>query len=260
MYEKLGEGKPAARRTQLFEKIAALAKSAGDKAGYRQARARIASLGVEPAASAAAIEEVEEQLAAGGDQSEAFSSSRKILNRDGASKSTLARARFAQARILEDEFRRQSVKARPERLATVLAIKTEKLEKAQSALQSTIHYGDPRTTTSALRDLAGLYRSYAESVRAISAPEGTSAKDIEAFQSELERLAVPLEEKGIESLAQSLEAAKKLGLHDGTVGEIQAELDKANMKKPSPPLPPPSLPGAYVPRYSVSSLSNGVDP
>ena len=256
MYEKLAEGKPAARKLQLEEKLQSLAKTAKDMDAYRKSRARIVALGVEPQASDAAIEELEESVASGAiDQTEAFSRSRKLVGHSGASKATHARARLIQAEILEDEFSRQSVKARPERLAMVLAMKTEKLEKAQSAFQSTIKFGDARTSAMALRRLARSYRSYAEAIRAIPTPEGANAKDAESFRGELERLATPMEEKGVESLAQAVEAAKKANARDGLIGEIQAELDKANMKKPTPAAPAPTVPGPYVPRFTSATIA-----
>ena len=84
----------------------------------------------------------------------AFNTAKRIISHDSLPKDLLARARFVQARVLEDEYRKQSVKAKMERVGIVLAIKTEKLEKAQKAFQSAIRYGDSPTSVKALANLA----------------------------------------------------------------------------------------------------------
>jgi len=148
-----------------------------------------------------------------------------------AALSAKARARLVQAQILEDEFVKSSVKAKVDRLALVLAIKTEKLEKAQAGYQSVIRFGDPKTTIVALSRLAACYTHFVHALKTMPAPEGMSAEEDEQFRAEVRRLSIPLEEKGVDTIVQALDAAKKMKLYDGTVARLQAELDQMNMKK-----------------------------
>lgn len=79
--------------------------------------------------------EILEEIYSSGDPSEAFNEAKKIVSLGKSAKKALARARFIQAQILEKEFYNQSVKSKAERITVVLALKTEKLEKAQQAYQ-----------------------------------------------------------------------------------------------------------------------------
>ncbi|MCB9025108.1 MAG: hypothetical protein H6625_02215 [Bdellovibrionaceae bacterium] len=46
----------------------------------------------------------------------------------------------------------------------------------------------------------------------------------------MDKLIFPMEEKGVETMAEALNQAKRLKLRDGTVTLVQQELDKLNMK------------------------------
>src|SRR5690606_28366668 len=67
---------------------------------------------------------------------EAFKLAGDLLTMKNAPTRYKARARFSQAKILKMEFESQSMNARAERVATVIALKTEKLDKAQRAFQA----------------------------------------------------------------------------------------------------------------------------
>ena len=138
-----------------------------------------------------------------------------------------ARLRLVQAKILEQEFLKSSVKSRAERVGVVLAIKTEKLQKAQEAFQSAIKYGDARVSLECFERLYGLYASYVKALKEMS-PSGLSAEDANAFRAEIDNLVVPLEEKSVDTLAQAVKFARQQQFLDGTAARLEGELNKLN--------------------------------
>ncbi len=159
-----------------------------------------------------------------------------------------AQARLVQAQILKEEFDRQSVKSRPERLAAVLGIKTNKLDKAQRAFQSAISYGDPEVSVKSLIGLAECYQAYTKSLRTLELVGKLNKQDKKAIKSELENLALPMEDKYVESLSEAMKVAKKLNLRDGSIGVIQTMLDKVNLKKVAHPNYVIHRPGLMLPK------------
>lgn len=252
MYEKLTEArKKKEDQVRLLEKAATLAAEIGDTKTLESIEARFSREGIEPQASRLIVEQAEEAFEKK-DYTKAFNTSKRIISRDHLPKNLLARARFIQARVLEEEYRQQSLKTRADRVGVVLAIKTEKLEKAQKAYQSAINYGDPKMSVQALRKLAECYIDYATSVRGMTFVNHLPEKEQEAFRAELEQLSVPMEEKGIEAMNQALDAAKKAQMRDNQVAELQAEVDRLNMK-PSAPKVEVIQPTIYVPKFTAAN-------
>ena len=252
MYMKLADDRKGPEQIALYGKAEALARDSKDMKTLSQIEGKYAAQGVEPQASRLVVEQAEDALVKQ-DFTKAFNLSKKIISRDSLPKDLLARARVVQAQVLEDEYRHQSVKARVERVGIVLALKTEKLEKAQKAYQSAIHYGDPSQSVKSLRRLADCYLDYAKTTREMQLSGGVSAADQAAFKGEVEQLAVPMEEKGIEAMGQALEAAKKAQLRDGQVAEIQAEVNRLNLKNEPLPTVKVSSPVVYVPKFGLLS-------
>lgn len=247
MYLKLAEGKKAGEQLRFTEKAATLAKEAGDSKTLAQIEGKYASQGIEPQASRMIVEQAEEALAKGKWEM-AFNLSKKIISRDSLPKNLLARARFVQAQVLEDEYRRQSVKSRAERMGIVLAMKTEKLEKAQKAYQAAINYGDPETSVKAFHRLADCYLDYSRTLKGIQLA-GVSDADQQAFKGEIEQLAIPVEEKGIEAMSQALAAAKKAQLRGGQIAQINDEVNRLNMKTNAQPAVVVTTPAVYLPEF-----------
>ncbi|NJL25452.1 MAG: hypothetical protein HC902_09940 [Calothrix sp. SM1_5_4] len=168
-----------------------------------------------------------ESLFQKGNHTEAFNESRRLLGM-GLPADLKARVRFVQAKVLEQEFLKQSVKSRAERVATVLAIKTEKLQKAQEALQSAIKFGNPKVSIDAFERLYGCYDHYVKALKEMPVPAGLSEADAKAFRAELDNLVIPLEEKSVDTLAQALQFARKQQFLDGTVARLERELASVN--------------------------------
>lgn len=220
------------KRDALLEKALALAEELGDSKWLAQVRGKIDALGAEPAVSRFAALEAQ-QAYDDGDSAKAFALAKKVVGREAKHpdvKRYAAQARFIQARILEDEYRAQSVKARVERMGVVLALKTERLEKAQKAYQSAAKLGDPAVAIDSWGRLAELYLDYASTVKGMKLPADVPESDQKTFQAEIEQIVLPMEEKGIEALNQAVEAAKKHSLLDGKAGQLQARLDRLNLR------------------------------
>lgn len=232
MFIKMSDEKKTDGKLAILEKAMQIAKELRDEKSLSSLRGKIESLGLEPAASRFLVEEAEATYARG-DFNKAFNLAKKVVGRESAlkdSKDIAARARFLQARVLDDEYHSQSVKARVERIGIVLALKTEKLEKAQKAYQSSAKMGDNAVAIESFAKLADLYIDYAHTVKAMKLPADVPESDQQAFAKEIETIAMPMEEKGIEALSQAIDAARKSSRLDGLAGVLQEKLDRLNMK------------------------------
>ncbi len=188
-----------------LDKYVALQKENLQDSDYVALLERVSRSGVQPQASFARVELVE-RVFNSGDVSLAFSKAKDVLNM------------------------KSSMKARTERLAMVVALKTEKLEKAQAAFKAVMSYGNPQLTIQSLRHLAGCYTHYVQALKTMPTPEGLTPAEEKQFHEELTKLAIPLEEKGVDTVAQALATAKKLNLYDGSVASLQTQLDQMNLK------------------------------
>jgi tetratricopeptide (TPR) repeat protein len=248
--EKAGKPKTRDQAAPILEKAFQLSKELKDTKLISSVRVKIEQLGVEPATSRFTVEEAEAAYKAG-DATKAFNLARRVVGREAQlkdAKDVAARARFLQARILEDEYRRQSVKARVDRIGLVLAIKTEKLEKAQRAYQSAARMGDTGVAIESYGRLADIYIDYAHAVKGMKLPDDVPESDQKVFYGEIEQIAMPMEEKGIEALGQAIEAARKSARLDGMAGDLQQKMDRLNMKSEVTPKVeveplPPVVPG-----------------
>ncbi len=247
-YEELMKSSDEKVALHAVTQLSYIEKTYGTAQSQAQFMKEMAKTQFEPLASESKMKELESLFAAG-KMTEAFNEARKIVG-SKTSNEYKARARFIQARILEEEFNAQSVRSRVDRVAIVLALKTEKLEKAQKAYQAAIRYGDPKVSIESLERLSHSYSSYVKALKGMPIPEGLSQDEGAAFQSELQQLAVPLEEKGVETMAQALEVARKARLRDGTLARLQRSLDELNMKKTTEVLVEYKKPELVLPQAS----------
>ena len=170
------------------------------------------------------------------------------------SKVARAQARMIQARVLESEFVSQSVNTRPERVSLVLNMKAEKLDKVQRAYLDVIRYGTPEETVASHRRIAFCFGHFVDAVRNMSLGAQVSEKDLETFKGEVEQLAAPMEEKQVESVQTALKAATALRLRDGSIAEIQAELNKLNMVRDIPEAVRISPAPALLPQFGRGAM------
>jgi hypothetical protein len=230
LYGELKSGTTdAEKRKGLVLKLAALEQNYGTDQSRADMERTLIDQNVQPMANEAKVKAVEDLLAHGKD-TEAFAQAKHYLGSSSMSPNEKARLRMVHAKILEAEFMKSSVKARAERVATVLAIKTEKLQKVQEALQSAIKFGDPRVSVDAFERLYGCYASYVKALKEMPTPAGLSKEDNEAFRAEIDKIVMPLEEKSVDTLAQAVQFAHKQMFLDGTAARLEAELAKVNQQ------------------------------
>lgn len=143
---------------------------------------------------------------------EAFELSLKILKRE-SSLADRAPARLIQAQILQQEFQQQSVKAKSERLTTVLSLKTEKLDKAQQAYIGVLNMSqDPKTTFTAMKGLESIYNHFTDAILNLPMPTDLSDQEQNSFKKELQLLAQPILEKSKDLKVKIEEFSKKYPL------------------------------------------------
>lgn len=140
--------------------------------------------------------------------SEAFNLSLKINSRE-IDNEQKAEARLIQAEILEQEFYSQSVKAKVDKLALVISLKTEKLDKAFTAYSSTINMTTAKNIQlSALKGIDRLYSHYIDSLNNIPLPITLPENDRMELQKELVKLTIPFIDKKNSNRDKILRIAK----------------------------------------------------
>lgn len=155
--------------------------------------------GIEPYATESLVLRAE-KLFETNRRSEAFELARKTISRNtgAASKS---RAALVQAKILEEEFRAQSVKSnREDRLALVISLKTEKMEKALTSYLSVMRItNEIGTQIQALQGIDRIYSNYLENLGELRSPASIDEAEMKAIKSEVAKILEPIKEKRIEN-------------------------------------------------------------
>ncbi|MFZ3231383.1 MAG: tetratricopeptide repeat protein [Pseudobdellovibrio sp.] len=139
---------------------------------------------------------------------EAFNLALKINSRP-VDADIRAEARLIQAQVLEKEFVNQSVKAKENKFATVLALKTEKLDKAHTAYSTTIKMSkSDLVQAQALSGIDRLYAHYIEAITNMPIPESLNPEEQKTLRAELVKLTSPFVTKKTENLAQLRKISK----------------------------------------------------
>ncbi len=222
LYQQLLSDSSKEKRIQLFSKIKSTLDLAKDQKEIVKINNIILDLNIEPFATDVLTEKAT-QLYDKKDFKNAFELTMKILKRDSPSENR-AKARFIQGRILETEFVSQSLKTTKEdRLGLLIQLKTERLEKAQTA-----YLGVTKMSTSAdlvkssFEAVDRCYGHYIESLTTMPFPESLSAIDQESLRSEIEKVLGPIEEKRKENLAALGVKGGNKSI-DGTLGNFWLE-------------------------------------
>jgi TolA-binding protein len=229
IYGELKSQGDAALKSRMVNKLEAFEKAYGTPAQQAAILQMMIDQNIQPQANMAKVKNIENLLAQG-KHSDAFNEARHWMGASSMNSNQKARLRLVQAKVLEQEFIKQSVKSRAEKVATVLAIKTEKLQKVQEALQSAIKYGDPQVSMEAFERLYNCYTHYVKALKEMPTPTGLSNDDNTAFRGEIANLVVPLEEKSVDTLAQAVQFSRKHSSLDGNAARLEAELDRVNQQ------------------------------
>lgn len=161
---------------------------------YEKLQNQISAKGIEPYSTQIMIERAQALLNAGKDAA-AFDLSMKANGRN-VSPEIRAEARLIQARILEKELAQQSVKAREEKFALVLSMKTEKLDKAHTAYLTALRMSkDPYQQLEAMRGIDRCYGNFVESLTNMPLPASLSPEDQTTLRAEIAKLTAPIQDK-----------------------------------------------------------------
>ena len=247
LYVKIRRHGDKEQNYRALKQLESIADVTGKKKDREKWLKVIVSKGRQPEASMAELYFLE-KIFAKKNYSKAFIEAKKLVGNRSAAPTARAKARLIQARILADEFKRQSVKTSLERLNLVLQIKTEKLGKAQVAYQSAAKYGDPKVAVIALKELGDIYMQYNKDLRNMPIPRGVPEAEVPIFRTEMNKLAIPMEEKAYETKLAAYKQAQAFNLRDGVLRDLQAELDKMNHQVGTQPLITLEFPAVVVPK------------
>lgn len=188
------------KRLQMFSKIKSTLDSSKDQKEILKINNIILDLNIEPFATDVLTERALE-LYNNKNFKEAFELTMKILKRDSPS-AHRAKARFIQGQILENEYLNQSLKTTKEdRLGLLIQMKTERLEKAQSAFLSvTKMTTSPELVKSSFEAIDRCYSHYIDSLNTMALPETLSTADQATLRMEIKKILVPIEDKRKENL------------------------------------------------------------
>lgn len=242
-YAKLLKQGSASSKPSLLKKMLSTFKDSDSKE-YANLQDEILKLNIEPYATEILISQAQKLLEKG-QMTAAFNMSLKI-NARPVTEDIRAEARLIQAKILEKEFVSQSVKTREDKLAMVLAMKTEKLDKSFTAYSSAIKMAQSeKVQIAGLQGIDRLYSHFIDSVSNMPLPESLSAADKQSLRTELAKLVKPFEDKR-KTNTEKLHQLSKLSL-TASAETVWSELALDKSVEPSIKFPTPESLLAYVP-------------
>ncbi len=148
------------------------------------------------------------------------------INKQSSDAAIKSQAKFIQANILRNELENQSLKTSISRVADVLALKIQRLDKAQNFYLQTIKFGNPENNAHAMYNLALCYKNYISSLENMPTPRGLPTDQVEGFKEEISSIISPIEDKYVETLHQAYITAKKQHTFDLDLNNIRSELLK----------------------------------
>jgi tetratricopeptide (TPR) repeat protein len=179
-------------------------------------------------------------------RSEAFELSRKIMSRSVDS-SLKAKAGLIQAKILEDEFKSQSVKSSSEeRFALVLTMKAERMEKTLTSYLSVLRISNQiEIRIQALHGIDRVYTNYIESISDLRGPASVNEGEMADLKAELMKTLDPIKEKRLENkneiarlLKQTLESESRSWGALAASESIPPKLEESSSLAPISPFLP----------------------
>ncbi|MBC7419653.1 MAG: tetratricopeptide repeat protein [Bdellovibrio sp.] len=200
-YKALFEKADKNKRVDLLAKMMRTFKDAKSSAELESIQNQILKDNIEPYATTILIAQAKAFLA---DQkyTQAFNLSLKI-NARPVDADARAEARLIQAAVLEKEFVSQSVKARENKFAMVLSLKTEKLDKAYTAYSTTIKMSkSDKIQVQALQGIDRLYANFIEALTNMPVPTSLTPDEQKTLRVELVKMSQPFKQKQIDNLAQ----------------------------------------------------------
>lgn len=202
---------PKEKQGKIIGKLLQSMKGQEKSPEYQKLQEQILSQNIQPYASEIKLENIE-KIFASGKLSEAFNAAKPLVGNEGNIDDDIrAKARLIQAQVLEKEFTDTKTKTSVEKLAVVLSIKTEKLDKAQTAFLTAAKIAkDPNTKLAALQGLNRVYTNYVDSVGhpQLKDEATLTADDKKLLEEQLAKLTNPILEKKIDTDKQLQKLAK----------------------------------------------------
>jgi tetratricopeptide (TPR) repeat protein len=214
---------------------------------YKKIIQTLVSANVEPYATQSQFDHLK-QLFDAKKNSEAFELARKIMSRNG--EDTLrAKARLIQAQILEQELDHQSTKvSNADRLGLVLSMKTEKLEKAQTAFLSASKMSpDLQVQMEAFSGIDRCYSNYVQALKGLVLPSGLNPDDEKTLKGEIAKIVTQIEDKRADNQKQ-IAKLSKMKLYENSSSRVVASVEESI--KPTVHYPAVKYVEAYLPANS----------
>lgn len=195
IYNQLLLELPKDKRSSIFVKIKNTLKLPNDKAEVDKIEKIIVEQNIEPFVTEILTAKAQ-RLYDEKKYTECYELTLKILKRDVES-SHRAYARYLQGLIFEKELVNQSVKtSKEEKLGLVIQLKTERLDKAQTAyLSVTKMTSEKKLLLKAFEGVDRSLENYIQSLKDFTPPPSFSENDQKELRKELDKLVLPLEEK-----------------------------------------------------------------
>jgi TolA-binding protein len=237
---------------RIYGKLLDSYKSEPKSAELEKIQNQILSKGLEPYSTEIMISQAQKLLDAG-KISQAFDLSMKANGRNAPAE-VRAQARLIQAHILEKELVQQSVKAREEKFAMVLGLKTEKLDKAHTAYYTALKMSkDEFQQLEAMRGIDRCYGNYIESLQSIPLPPSLSPADQEALRGELAKLTKPIQDKKLDNEAKLKVLAATKG-QSATDERVYANIRPDQTIAPLAAYPAPDRMNVFLPASMDMSI------
>ncbi len=200
-YRGLFETADKKKKTELLTKIMKSFKENSESNELASIESEILKENIEPYATQLLIQQAQ-KLLSNHKYKDAFALSLKI-NARPVDIDARAEARLIQAGVLEKEFVDQSVKARESKFASVLSMKTEKLDRAFTAYSTTIKMSKKENIqVQALQGIDRLYAHFIESITNMPVPESLTPDEQKGLKNELVKLTDPFKQKKTDNLNQ----------------------------------------------------------
>ena len=113
-------------------------------------------------------------------------------------------------------------------LSLRLKQKAELLKNASKVFLDVVGMGVAEWTTAALYQIGFTYESFAKALREAPPPDGLSAEDTEAYQSQIDSFVVPIEERALDAYENGWRKAIELSIYNSWTAKMREALGRLN--------------------------------
>jgi tetratricopeptide (TPR) repeat protein len=150
----------------------------------------------------------------------------KQLSADG--KFAAAHARYMEGERVLAKFDKIQIQGDVKQLSARLKQKAALLKDAAQVFLDTVSLGVAEWSTAALYQIGHTYESFAKALREAPPPSTLSDSDKEAYQSQIEEFAVPVEERSLDAYENGWKKAIELGIYNQWTAKMREALGRLN--------------------------------